>query len=96
MPRGEKLKAALRLLRKIRPEGVKVDIVTKIVATDTINCQALADPANNRILVLDTLLEQDIPGIAKVLIEEFMHLTSGGGDMSMECSGPWSTPSTTF
>jgi len=84
VPRGEKLKAALRLLRKIRPEGVKVDIVTKIVATDTINCQALADPANNRILVLDTLLQQDIPDIAKVLIEEFMHLTSGGGDMSME------------
>ncbi len=82
--RREKLKAALRLLRKIRPEGIAVDVVTKIVASDTINCQALSDPANNKILVLDTLLDQDIPEIAKVLIEEIVHFTSGGGDMSME------------
>jgi hypothetical protein len=33
---------------------------------------------------LDTLLDQDIPEIAKVLIEEIVHFTSGGGDMSME------------
>jgi len=41
------------------------------MASDTIKCQALADAAHNRILVLDSLLEQDIPEIAKVLIEEF-------------------------
>ena len=84
VPQYEKLKLALRLLRKIKPAGIKVEIVTKIMASDTIKCQALADAANNRILVLDSLLDQDIPEIAKVLIEEFAHMTSGGGDMSME------------
>ncbi len=84
VPRYEKLKAALRLLRKIKPAGIKVEIVTKIMASDTIKCQALADAAHNRILVLDSLLDQDIPEIAKVLIEEFAHMTSGGGDMTLE------------
>jgi hypothetical protein len=82
--RGEKLKAALRLLRKIKPEGIKVEIVAKIMADDTINCKAVADPANNRILVLESLLDEEVSEIARVLIEEFAHITSGGGDMSLE------------
>ena len=80
----EKLKAAMRLVRKVKPEGVKIEVVTKILATDKMECLALADVANNRILVLEALLDRDVPEIAKALIEEYVHITSGGGDMSQQ------------
>lgn len=80
----EKLKAAMRLVRKVKPENVKIEVVTKILESDKMECLALADIANNRILVLETLLDRDVPEIAKALIEEYVHITSGGGDMSQQ------------
>jgi hypothetical protein len=34
--------------------------------------------------VLEELLDQDVPAIAKALIEEYVHLRTGAGDMSLE------------
>jgi hypothetical protein len=82
--RREKLKLAMRLVRKIQPADVRVEVVQKIHQDDKIECRALADPANQRIQVLEELLDQDVPAIAKALIEEYMHLRTGAGDMSLE------------
>jgi hypothetical protein len=81
--RREKLKLAMRLVRKVQPAGVRVEIVEKIHRNDKIECLALADPAAQRIQVLEDLLDQDVPAIAKALIEEYMHLRTGAGDMSL-------------
>jgi hypothetical protein len=80
----EKLKLAMRLVRKIQPPGIKVEVVQRIRQEDRIECLALADPANQRIQVLEELLEKDVPEIAKALIEEYAHIQTGSGDMSME------------
>ena len=80
----EKLKLAMRLVRKIQPPGIKVEVVQRIHQEDKIECLALADPANQRIQVLEELLEKDVPEIAKALIEEYAHIQTGGGDMSMQ------------
>lgn len=82
--RREKLKLAMRLVRKIQPAGLRVEVVEKIHQDDKIECRALADPANQRIQVLEELLDQDVPAIAKALIEEYVHLRTGAGDMSLE------------
>lgn len=82
--RREKLKLAMRLVRKIQPSDVRVEVVEKIHQDDKIDCRALADPANQRIQVLEELLDQDVPAIAKALIEEYVHLRTGAGDMSLE------------
>ncbi|MEI8044602.1 MAG: hypothetical protein WCL11_24540, partial [Verrucomicrobiota bacterium] len=80
----EKLKLAMRLVRKIQPPGIKVEVVQRIRQEDKIECLALADPASQRIQVLEELLEKDVPEIAKALIEEYAHIQTGSGDMSME------------
>jgi hypothetical protein len=82
--RFAKLKAAMKIAKRIQPPGVRVEVVTQIVETDNIHCEALADPANNRIMVLERLLDRDIPEITRALIEEYIHLKSGAGDMSRE------------
>jgi hypothetical protein len=82
--RREKLKLAMRLVRKIQQPGVRVEVVERIHRDDKIECRALADPANQRIQVLEELLDQDVPAIAKALIEEYVHLRTGAGDMSLE------------
>ncbi len=82
--RFAKLKAAMRIAKRIQTPGVRVEVVTQIVETDNIHCEALADPANNRIMVLERLLDRDIPEITRALIEEYIHLKSGAGDMSRE------------
>ena len=83
MVRSEKLKSAMRIIKRVRMPDIKVEIVTKLYADDDMKFKALADLRNNRILLLETLLDEDIPTIAKVLIEEFAHIKSGGGDMSL-------------
>lgn len=82
--RREKLKLAMRLVRKVQPAGVRVEVVEKIHEDDKIEYRALADPANQRIQVLEELLDMDVPAIAKALIEEYVHLRTGAGDMSIE------------
>ena len=57
----EKLKLAMRLVRKIQPAGIKVEVVQKIHQEDRIECLALADPANQRIQVLEELWKRTFP-----------------------------------
>lgn len=78
----EKLKVALRITKKLRPPNTRIVIVDRILENDRINCIALADINQNRVLLLKDGLNADLPELAKALIEEYAHLKSGAGDFS--------------
>lgn len=80
----EKLRAAMRLTRKLRPAGTKIQLVDKKVLDDKVDCKALAVPTENKVLVLRNALQLDLPDLAKLLIEEYAHLRSGAKDFSQE------------
>ena len=79
----ERLKKALRVCAKLRPPGSKVLIVNPRFPEEKLRAGALAVPSENKVLVLQSFVESaDEDKLVQMLVEEFMHLTSGEGDCS--------------
>ena len=79
-----KLKLAMRLVKKIQPEGVKIEVIRAKTAVDNLQCGALADGINNKVRIMESTLDKDVDKIARMLIHEYAHLRAGTQDVSQE------------
>lgn len=78
-----KLKMALRLTRKLRPEGCEVQVVKAMHEADAINAAAFACINENKVLILEAHVSSAPLGVlVNTLVEEFMHIKSGAQDQT--------------
>ena len=81
---AERLKAALRITRKLKPPGCKVRISKPKLANDQVGASAFAVREKNEVLLLeDFALSASTEQIAEALVEEYVHLSSGEADGSI-------------
>ncbi len=74
-----KLKEALRLTKKLRPEGSKVRVVTADESDqERLHLGAITDGEKNEVLILSGYVEESsLEQIVRTLILHFVALTSG-------------------
>lgn len=81
-----KLKSALRITKRLRPDGCEVQIVTALAHdAKEIKAVAFAVMADNKVLILESHVKRaTMTELVNTLIEEFMHLRSRAGDCTRE------------
>ena len=81
---AERLKAALRITRKLKPPGCKVRISKPKLANDQVGASAFAVREKNEVLLLEDFVSTaSTEQIAEALVEEYVHLSSGEADGSI-------------
>ncbi len=81
---AERLKAALRITRKLKPPGCKVRISKPKLANDQMGASAFAVREKNEVLLLEDFVSAaSTEQIAEALVEEYVHLSSGEADGSI-------------
>ena len=81
---AERLKAALRITRKVKPPGCKVRISKPKLANDQMGASAFAVREKNEVLLLEDFVSAaSTEHIAEALVEEYVHLSSGEADGSI-------------
>ena len=79
----DRLKRALQLTRSLRPEGCEVHVVEPD-RFDAPNAGALALRDERKVYLLRSHAENaTVPELVATLVEEFIHVSSGGDDASM-------------
>ena len=78
------IKAALRITRKLKPEGCKVRITKPKLEGDRIGANAFAILEKNEVLLLENFVgAASTEEIVEALVEEYVHLSSGQADGSI-------------
>jgi hypothetical protein len=81
---AERLKAALRITRKLKPPGCKVRVSKPKLANDRMDASAFAVREKNEVLLLEDFVSTaSTEQIAEALVEEYVHLSSGESDGSI-------------
>src|SRR5207253_3047534 len=81
---AQRLKAALRITRKLKPAGCKVRITKPKLEGDRVGANAFAVCENNEVLVLEGFVSTpSTEEIVEALVEEYVHLSSGQADGSI-------------
>lgn len=81
---AQRLKAALRITRKLKPAGCKVRITKPKLEGDRVGASAFAVCENNEVLLLETFVSTaSTEEIVEALVEEYVHLSSGQADGSI-------------
>lgn len=82
----DKLKLALKLTKKLRPDGCAVEVVEALHSGDELRAAGLAVIDANKVLVLKSHVQgAPLLDLVNTLVEEFMHLRSKASD----CTRPF-------
>ena len=81
---AQRLRAALRITRKLKPAGCKVRVTKPKMQGDRVGANAFAVCEKNEVLLLESFVSaSSTEDIVEALVEEFVHLSSGQADGSI-------------
>jgi len=81
----DKLKLALKITKRLRPQGCSVTLVKAQHATDRMRVVGLADVAANKVMLTESHVEAaPLLDLVNTLVEEFMHIRSKGSDCTRQ------------